>query len=82
MISLRLSDEEFRGLQALSECKGTRSVSDLIRLAISRVNHTQNGHPADHSLDHRFALVTRRLDEIENTLRQMTQAQGATASRD
>jgi len=69
MISIRLSDEEYTGLKRLCVVRGARSVSDMARLAMSRLLGDQDHlrHHVD-AMRLEIAALNRKIDEISATL--------------
>ena len=69
MVSIRLSDEEFRRLREMCETTGARSISDLAREAMHRlVDMPKNGHgPVEmrlELLDQKVTNLQARLDKL------------------
>ena len=62
MISLRLSEEEYQGLNTHYRAHGVRNISELARLALQRI--VAESPSADRS-------VAARLSELEERLRQV-----------
>ena len=66
VVSVRVSDDEFRQLKQLCEATGARCVSDLARDTIFRMMHGGEPRSADTSSDLRTRVE--ELDEKLNTL--------------
>lgn len=69
MVSIRLSDEEFRRLREMCETTGARSISDLAREAMHRlVDMPKNGHAPVETrlelLDQKVTNLQARLDKL------------------
>ncbi len=69
MVSIRLSDEEFRRLREVCEATGARSISDLAREAMHRlVDMPHGGHAPMESrleqLDQKVSNLQARLDKL------------------
>lgn len=71
MVSIRLSDDEFRRLREMCEATGARSISDLAREAMHRlVDPSHNGHGSGpmesrlEQLDQKVMHLQARLDKL------------------
>ena len=67
MVSIRLSDDEFRRLRELCTATGARSLSDLARDAMHRLmaGGGHNGHSGDEQLTARVAELDQRLSHLQ-----------------
>ncbi|WP_321476835.1 ribbon-helix-helix protein, CopG family [uncultured Paludibaculum sp.] len=73
MVSIRLSDDEFRRLREVCEATGARSISDLAREAMHRlVDMPHNGHAPMESrleqLDQKVSNLQARLDKLAESM--------------
>lgn len=71
MLSIRLSDEEYRHLRTICEVRGARSVSDLAREAMLQLmpsHHARNGDASVLSrieeLDERISLLQSEVSRL------------------
>jgi len=65
MISVRLSEQEYRGLVALCEQRGARSLSDLARDAMSGLLENTNGKGVE------VERLQGRVMELESQVRRL-----------
>lgn len=72
MVSIRLSDEEFRRLKELCEVRGARSLSDLAREAMHRMLQTGDGPGG--SLQDRVAALDERVSSLQRELARLSQS--------
>ena len=64
MISLRLSEEEYQGLNTHYRAHGVRNISELARLALQRIVAESPG--ADRSVAARLSELDERLRQVES----------------
>lgn len=74
MLSIRISDSEYRQLVAICEVKGARSVSDLAREAMQRIVAAPYGDNPDPSLSLRVAEIGERLSYLQNEILRLNRA--------
>lgn len=66
MVSIRLSDDEFRRLKEMCEVRGARSLSDLAREAMHRMLLTSGGSGG--SLQDRVAALDERVAGLQREM--------------
>jgi hypothetical protein len=69
MISLRLTDKDYRGLQRICKREGVRSLSALARIALNRLVSRHDKQSADSSARQRLEQVERRVEHLETIVR-------------
>lgn len=79
MLSIRLSDEEFRQLKGLCEMRGARSISDLAREAMLQLAAIPRGNTAGSSVISRIDDLDVRLASLQFEVTRLTSQLGASA---
>ncbi|MCX6619757.1 MAG: hypothetical protein NTY38_01495 [Acidobacteria bacterium] len=75
MITIRLTEEEFERVRAVSESSGAHSISDFARSAIHALLQNHNGAPLrPDSLELRFSSVYARLRALEERFEELHHA--------
>lgn len=66
MLSIRLSDLEYRQLRSICEVRGARSISDLAREAMLQLMPSQPSHNGDASVLSRIEELDERISVLQN----------------
>lgn len=74
-VSFRMSDEEYKSLQKISEARGARSLSDYARSATFRLMAT-DARTIDAPVLDRVQILLRWIDDTHRELRQLAQVVG------
>ncbi len=70
LIYFRVSEEELERIRSLAETNGSRSVSDLAREAIERMQHMRTG-PAGQSSPETDSVLLARIHSLQETVKRM-----------
>ncbi len=79
MLSIRLSEEEFRQLKSLCEIRGSRSISDLAREAMLQLAAAPRADVASPSVILRIEELDVRLVTLQREVTRLTTQLGASA---
>lgn len=69
MISLRLTDKEYRHLQRVCDRRGIRTLSALARIALTEL--VQDGYSLSGGPSVRLTVMEKRLDKLETAVRRL-----------
>jgi len=79
MLSIRLSDDEYRQLRSICEVRGARSISDLAREAMLQLMPASRGRNGDAAVLSRIQELDERVSVLQSEVSRLSLKLGQSA---